>query len=132
MEPIAYIYTALVTLLIVLVIFATMAKVGMMRAKHKVLAPTTTGPDEFNNAFRVQQNTLEQAIMFLPVLWIFAMSVSDVYAGIAGAIWAIGRLVYAIGYWQDPEKRSIGFAINFLVFAVLLLWALVAVLMVIF
>lgn len=132
MESFAYAYTALVTLLIALVIFATMGKVGTMRAKHKVMAPATTGPDEFNNAFRVQQNTLEQAIMFLPTLWVFAVTVSDVYAGIAGAIWAVGRLVYAIGYWQDPEKRSIGFAINFLVFAVVLLWALVAVLMEIF
>jgi len=122
-----FIYTALATLFISFVATIVMFKVGKMRQKHGVKAPAVTGADEFNYAFRVQQNTIEQMVMFLPVLWVFALLVSDLYAGIAGGIWVVGRLLYAMAYWKDPAKRSLGFMINFITLSVLTIWSVIAV-----
>jgi hypothetical protein len=56
----ATLWTATVTLLIGLFYFYTGFRVGNLRAKHKILAPATSGHPEFDRAFRVQLNTLEQ------------------------------------------------------------------------
>ena len=42
---------------------------GQARARSGVAAPATTGDGEFERYFRVQQNTLEQLIVFLPAMW---------------------------------------------------------------
>ena len=76
---------------------------------------------------RVQQNTLEQLAIFLPALWIFATFVNSNAAAIIGAIWIIGRIVYAWGYYQSADKRGLGFAINSLATMVLLLGSLVGI-----
>jgi glutathione S-transferase len=76
---------------------------------------------------RVQQNTLEQLVLFLPALWIFATFVSPLAATIIGAIWIVGRIVYAWGYYQAAEKRGPGFGISTLATVVLLLGSLVGI-----
>ena len=48
-------------------IFFTM-RVGFTREKFGVEAPATSGHPEWERYFRVQQNTLEQLIVFLPAL----------------------------------------------------------------
>ncbi|GHF10705.1 glutathione S-transferase [Kordiimonas sediminis] len=123
----SYLYTALATVLILIVALMTVIQVGRMRVKHGVQAPSVSGPDAFNNAFRVQQNTVEQLVLFLPALWLFAVMVDDMYAGIAGGIWVVGRLMYAVTYWTTPEKRGPGFGINMLTLFVVLVWSLVAI-----
>ena len=60
--------SAAVTVLAVLLGLYTMMLVGRMRGKHDVKAPAVTGAPEFERAFRVQMNTLEQFVLFLPVL----------------------------------------------------------------
>lgn len=46
--------------------------------------PATTGVSEdFDRIFRVQANTLEQVVMFLPALWVFALFVSPQIASVA-------------------------------------------------
>ena len=45
-----------------------LVRVGRMRGK--VLAPATSGDPEFEKAFRIHYNTIEQLIMFLPMLWL--------------------------------------------------------------
>ncbi|MCP4300707.1 MAG: MAPEG family protein, partial [Gammaproteobacteria bacterium] len=47
-------------------------QVGSMRVKHGVKAPATSGHAEFERMFRVQQNTMEQLVVFIPALWMFA------------------------------------------------------------
>ncbi len=49
-------------------------------------------------------------------------------AGI-GAVWLIGRIVYAWGYYQAAEKRMIGFGISSLSGMVLLLGSLVGIIL---
>ena len=63
-------YTALVTLLAVLLYFYTGILVAKARANFGVVAPATTGHVDFERVFRVQTNTLEWMPIFLPLLWL--------------------------------------------------------------
>jgi uncharacterized membrane protein YecN with MAPEG domain len=71
-----------------------------------------TGNPDFERVLRVQQNTLEQLILFIPVLLLFSHYVSPVWGTVIGAIWLVGRIIYAWGYYQAAEKRFIGFGIT--------------------
>jgi glutathione S-transferase len=73
-----------------------------------------SGPEPFVYAVRVHLNTIEGLILFLPALWLFALTVSDMYAAIAGVFYPIGRIVYALGYYKEPSKREVGFTIGLL------------------
>jgi glutathione S-transferase len=105
--------SAAVTVLAVLLGLYTMMLVGRMRSKHNVHAPAMTGAPEFERAFRVQMNTLEQVVLFLPLLWLATIYpvVSGYLAPGLGLIWIFGRVLYATGYMADAAKRSSGFLI---------------------
>lgn len=119
-------WTSGVTLLALLVYFWTTVKTAHARLKYGVKAPATTGVPEFERWFRAQQNTLEQLVLFLPALWLFAVLVDDRWAGVAGAVWVVGRVLYALGYARAAEKRSAGFVIAMLATLSLLVGAIVA------
>lgn len=112
-------WPALITLGVVVLLFAVAWNVGRARGKYKVKAPATTGDPAFERAFRVQMNTLENAVAFLPVLWLFAAFVSGLWSAALGAVWLAARVWYAIAYQQDAVKRGPAFGLAFLVFAVL-------------
>ena len=116
-----YHHTALITVLSLLVYFATMALVGRARSKYKIIAPAVTGNVDFERVFRVQQNTLESLIMHLPALWLFAIYVSDLWAAALGAAWIAGRILYTQGYIVEAKKRGTGMMISFLATMALLL-----------
>ena len=101
-------------------IFFTM-RVGFSRDKYGVDAPATSGHPEWERYFRVQQNTLEQLIVFLPALWMFATFVSAVFASIIGCAFLLGRILYFAAYVKDPKTRAVGFVMGFLANMVLLL-----------
>jgi glutathione S-transferase len=105
-------YTALVTLLAVLLYFYTGILVAKARGKFGVKAPATTGNPDFERVFRVQMNTLEWMPIFLPVLWLFALYVNDWGAAALGLIWIVGRIIYISGYTQAADKRHHGFSIQ--------------------
>jgi uncharacterized membrane protein YecN with MAPEG domain len=113
--------TALALLLYLILSF----NVGRARVRYRVPAPAMTGNPAFERVFRVQQNTLEQLVLFLPSLWLFARFVSETWAGIIGLVWVIGRLIYAWGYYRDAQKRRPGFGISIACSVVLLAGALV-------
>lgn len=118
---------ALVTLLTVLLLFATMWMVGRARGKYAIEAPAVAGHPAFERAFRVQMNTLEQIVMFLPVLWLAATHGFTGWAGIAGLVWLVGRVWYAAAYLLDPAKRGPGFGLAMLAWFALLLMAAIGV-----
>lgn len=118
-------YVTIVTILAVLQFFWFGLMVGRARAKYNVPAPAMAGNDVFERHFRVQMNTLEQLAMFLPALWIFAYSVSPLWAAGFGAIYLIGRFIYAASYVRDPKSRGLGFALTFAPTAAMLIWALI-------
>ena len=57
------------------------ALVGRARAKYGVLAPAMTGHPDFERANRVHMNTLENLIIFIPAVWIFATYVERALGG---------------------------------------------------
>ena len=103
-------------------------QVGSMRGKHGVKAPAMSGHPEFERMFRIQQNTMEQLVVFVPALWIFAQYVNPLWAAGLGLVFIIGRFIYRSSYLKDPASRSMGFTITFLPTAVMLVWGLIAVL----
>jgi glutathione S-transferase len=120
-------WVSLVTVLALIFFLVVTINVGGARVKYGVKAPAVSGKPEFERVLRVQQNTLEQLILFLPAMWIFATFVSATAAAILGAIWIGGRILYAWGYYQAAEKRGPGFAIGILCTIVLLMGSLVGI-----
>ena len=120
-------WVALVTLLSLLAYFATVFQVGRARGRLGVAAPAMTGHPEFERLVRVQANALEWLAIYLPSLWLFAFYVDARVAALVGAVWIVGRLVYARAYARDPRTRTMGFAIQGLATAVLLFGALIGV-----
>jgi glutathione S-transferase len=116
-------YTAAVTLVALLVYFFTIGGAAMARSKYGIKAPAVTGNENFERAYRVQMNTLEQMALFLPALWLYAAYVSDRGAAIGGLIWVVGRVIYALAYTKDPTKRGPGAMITLLASAGLWLGA---------
>lgn len=108
-------FTGLVTLFALAVYFWTTWNVGKARRAHGVQAPSMTGPDAFMRAFRTQQNTLEQLVLFLPLLWMAALSSRDEIAAAIGVIWPVARIAYALGYTREGGKRAAGFMVGMLV-----------------
>ena len=106
-------FPALVSALALLLYIAVFVAVGRVRLRYKIMAPAVTGAPEFERAFRIQQNTLEQLVWFIPALWLFSLYVSPAWGGIIGLVWIAGRAYYAISYYRDPETRGPGFMIGF-------------------
>lgn len=127
--PFAYPLTGLAAIFTLTVYFWMIIKVGQARAKHDIKAPETQGPDEFMRVMRVHANTVEGLVLFMPLLWIFAILWGDMWAGIVGVIYPVGRIVYALGYYKDAEKRSTGFMIGFISTVLLLLGCVVGLVM---
>lgn len=122
--PIRLALPALITVLTVLLQLWMMAIVGRARGKFGIQAPATTGHPDFERAFRVQMNTLESTLMFLPALWVFATYVSARWAAILGGAWLLGRAWYAVGYQRDAAARSKGFLVSISAIGVLTLGGL--------
>ena len=117
--------TAWVTLASLVVYIWMAYKVVEARVKHNVPAPAMDGPLAFQSAMRVQVNTLEQIAIFLPALWLCAVYLGDSWAAAGGLLWIVGRIVYALGYYQAPSKREIGFGMTFFASVALMIGAAV-------
>lgn len=122
-------YVVIVTGLILLQLFWFSFQVGAARQKLDVPAPKMSGPPEFERVCRVHQNTVEQLVILLPALWMFAYFVrADVAAGL-GVVFLIGRQIYRGAYIADPAKRSAGFGIGALAMMILLIGAMIGAIM---
>jgi uncharacterized membrane protein YecN with MAPEG domain len=104
-------------------VFVIMA--GQARGRYGVAAPATVGNPIFERHFRVQQNTVEQLVVFLPALFLFARFASEPWAAFLGVFFIIGRAMYARGYVKDPAKRGPGFLITITSNTLLMLGAII-------
>jgi glutathione S-transferase len=126
---------ALVTLLSLALFFWMGADVARARVRFGVPAPAVTGHPEFERHFRVQANTLEGLILFLPSLWLFALTIDglrssdlgDKIAASLGLVWIVGRVIYRRSYVRDPASRGLGFSVQALASMLLLIGGLVAI-----
>ena len=118
---------ALVTLLALLLYVWMSMRVGSARGRLGVEAPAVSGHPEFERHFRVQGNTTEGLIVFLPALWIFALYLNEWIAAGFGIVWLIGRVIYMNTYVREPKTRGVGFGIQALAQMVLLFGGLGAV-----
>jgi glutathione S-transferase len=95
-------------------------RVGGARGRFGVKAPAITGNETFERYFRVQQNTMELLVVFLPGLYLYSHYFSPLVAAALGVIYLIGREVYAASYVKNPAKRSAGYGMSFLPAMILL------------
>lgn len=114
----------LVTLFAVVEFLGMAWLVGRARVQHRVPAPATSGNEHFERWFRVQQNTLETLIVFLPALWIAAHYWPASPVAAIGGVYLIGRVVYLIGYVRDPRRRAVGYWLSLAPTGVLLVLGL--------
>lgn len=116
--------TAIVTLLAILISMAFVIQVGRARQRTRIDAPTMTGAPALENALRVQANTVEQIVIFLPALWLAELYFQGWVVPIIGLVWCLGRILYAFSY-SDHKARMPGFALT--IFPTLILVILVAI-----
>jgi len=122
-------FPAIITLFALLLFLTTIFAVGAARIKYGIKAPATTGNENFERIFRVQMNTLENLVLFLPALWLFDHYIGPFWSGILGLIWLVGRIDYAFSYRRSAEARSRGYGISALALLVLIVGAAVGVAM---
>ena len=124
MEPVV-----IVTVLALLQYMYFGIQVGGARQKSGVKAPATSGDPQFERVYRIHQNTLEQLIVLIPVLWMYGRFVNPLWGAGMGAVYLIGRFVYSSEYTKDPSTRTLGFTLSFMPGAVMSLWVLVVAIM---
>ena len=99
--------------------------VSRARGTYQVVAPAVVGHEQFERAHRVQMNTMEQLVVFLPALFLAGRYWPQEVVAAIGSVYIIGRLIYWRAYVSAPSSRGIGFLLTFLPTALLLLAALV-------
>ena len=122
-------FVALLTVIVLFEYGIFSLMVGIARGRTGVDAPAINGNEEFERYFRVQQNTLERLIMFLPALWIFSYYINPIAGVSIGAFFAIGRLMYFLGYTKDAKKRVAGFLIGEIAINILLIGSVIGIVM---
>jgi glutathione S-transferase len=105
-------WPSLITWLTIVLLVALAYDVGRARARYGVRVPATSGNEQFECVYRAHMNTLENAVVFLPGLWLAAWYWQPGWASACGAVWLIGRIWYAVGYKRDPKARSHGFTLS--------------------
>lgn len=116
--------TAAVTLLALALYLVLSLVAGRARGRSGIRAPAVTGDENFERAYRVQMNTIEQLVFFLPALWLCAALLSDAAAAAAGLVWVVARVLYARAYLADPASRGPWFGLTVLAAMALFLGAL--------
>jgi glutathione S-transferase len=117
-------HATLIVLLALLQYVWFTARVGATRGKYNVNAPACEGDETWNRLFRIQQNTMEQLIIFVPATYAFALYLSELWVLLPGLAFIVARFLYSSEYASDPKTRTPGMAITLLSNVVLVLGAL--------
>jgi uncharacterized membrane protein YecN with MAPEG domain len=117
-------YVHLVLALALAEFFVFGLAVARARATYKLPAPATTGHEIFERYFRAQMNTLEQLVIFVPSLLLFAHYGPPWLAALLGLVFIVGRALYFRGYVRAAEWRHFGFMLGVVPTLVLLVGGL--------
>ena len=118
-------YTALIILVALAQYLFFTFRVGAKRTKHEVHAPKIAGDETWERLFRVQQNTMEQLIIFVPAMIVFSMYLSSKWVVVPGVLFIVARQMYSYEYINKPNSRVPGMALTLLANVVLLVGALI-------
>src|SRR6516162_9073678 len=121
----AYVELVIVLALLEFLLFGFAARAA--RTRSRVPAPATGGHEVFERYFRAHMNTLEQLVVFLPSIWLFAHYINAWIAVALGALFIVGRALYFRGYVQSAQTRHAGFMISVIPNVTLLVGALIGV-----
>ena len=122
-----YVHIVALVAIVQFIVFSML--VGAARGKYKIAAPAMTGNEHFERAVRVQMNTLEQLVCFVPALLIAAVYWPPIYVAAAGVVYLVGRILYRQAYVTNPAKRGLGFMLTFFPTVLLVLAGLVGAVM---
>ena len=112
--PLANYLAALDTVLAVVLTFAFGMWAGIQRVRYKIAAPATTGDPHFERAFRTHANTVENLVLYLPLLWVATIFYGGQIPFWVGLVWVVSRVLFAIGYAQaNAELREPGAVLGF-------------------
>ncbi|MCV2353699.1 MAPEG family protein [Paucibacter sp. B2R-40] len=105
------------------------ALVGRARTAYAIKAPAITGHERFERYYRVQMNTLELLVAYLPAMWLAAQFWSPNWMAAIGAVYLFGRTLYARSYIREPRSRTLGFFLSLLPIVVLMVAGLIGVML---
>jgi hypothetical protein len=107
-------YIELIAILSVLQFLFFGVMTGLARKKSGLKAPAVTGDEGFERMYRVQMNTLEPLVVFLPALFIAGQYWPPLMMAGIGVVYLIGRFIYWRAYVSAPSKRALGFMLSIL------------------
>ena len=119
-------HSILIVLLALLQYLFFVIKVDSTRGKYNVDAPQTIGNETWERYYRVQQNTLEQLVIFIPGLLIFSIQVDNIWVIIPGVMFILGRQIYFSTYIKDPKTRAPGMVLTILANTILIVGSIIA------
>ena len=96
------------------------AMTGLARRKSGLKAPKVTGDESFERMYRVQMNTLEMLVAFMPALFIASKYWPPELTASLGAVYIIGRLIYWRAFVTKPASRGLGFKLTITPIALLI------------
>ena len=105
---------------------------GKARERSGLKAPAMTGDEGFERMYRVQMNTLEVMVAFLPALFLAAQHWPAYVVAPLGVAYLIGRHLYWRAYVASPSKRGLGFMLSIIPTGLLVLMALLGAILAVF
>jgi glutathione S-transferase len=122
-------YVSFAIVLALLEYFFFVVIVAAARDKYPINASATTGDLNFESIFRIQQNSLEQLVIFIPAIYLFGLYVHATTIAVIGLLFLIGRAIYYKAYITDPPTRTMGMVCGVASYAILLLGALIVIIL---
>ena len=110
-------FSGAMTLVVVYLWFVSLLVVNA-RVKYNIQPPKTSGNVDFEKIYRIQVNTYEASILYLPLFTILYLVSNGFIAAGAIILWLIARVIYQLGYSKNVTSRTIGFRIQQVLFFV--------------
>lgn len=122
-----YVELIVITAIIQFLFFGVMT--GKARVKYGVKAPATTGEEGFERMYRVQMNTLELLVIFIPTIFIASNYWSPLLTSGLGLVYLVGRFIYWRAYVTEPNSRGMGFMLSLIPSMLLMILSVVGIMM---